>query len=85
MSDSAFEHFERLVRTETEVSGLKEDVKEIRDDLKAMRIEQAVALQEIRSTLDQAKGGWKAGLLFAGAASAIGSVIGWVVSHFKLL
>lgn len=85
MSDNATEHFERLVRTETEVSGLKEDVREIRDDLKAMRVEQALALQSIRSTLDQAKGGWKAGLIFAGMASAIGSVIGWVVSHFKLV
>lgn len=63
---------------------LKENLKEIKTDLQGLRVEQARELTAIRSTLDQAKGGWKAGLAFASFLSIVAGGIGWVVSHFRL-
>lgn len=50
---------------ETEMKTVKDDVHDIKTDVKA-----------IRETLAQAKGGWKTLLLVGGAAGAVGAVLG---------
>lgn len=71
--DTNLDHYERLVKVETKIEMIEPDLKEMRDDIKA-----------IRSTLDQAKGGWKTLMAVSGLASAIGGTVGWMISHFKL-
>ena len=41
-------------------------------------------LKAIRSTLDQAKGGWKMLVTVGGVAGAIGSVGTWALTHLML-
>jgi multidrug resistance efflux pump len=59
------EQLSRLAVTETHVAILKEDVSEIKDDVKA-----------IRRTLDEARGGWKTLVMIAGVAGTVGAFIG---------
>lgn len=68
------EEVERIIRVETKVEVLEQTVREMHNDLR-----------HIRSTLDQAKGGWRVMLIFAGVAASIGSIAGWLISHLKLI
>ena len=52
---------------------LETAVSEMRDDVKA-----------IRSTLDQAKGGWRTLLMICGAAGAVGASLVWLMQHIKI-
>ena len=55
-------------RLEACVSGLKSDMDEVKADVKAMR-----------STVDQAKGGWKVGIALATAGGALGAALTKIV------
>ena len=61
-------------RLEACVSGLKSDLDEVKTDVKAMR-----------STVDQAKGGWKVGVALATAGGALGAVLTKVTSMLLVL
>lgn len=55
-------------RLEACVSGLRSDMDEVKADVKA-----------VRSTVDQARGGWKLGVALAGGGGVIGATLTKVV------
>lgn len=58
----------RTAVLETKMESLKSDVSEIKTDVAA-----------IRDTLSQARGGWKTLVMVAGAAGAVGALLGKLV------
>lgn len=59
-----------------DVANLKDDMKEAKDDRKAMRAD----VLEIKETLAEARGYWKMGLMIAGFSGAIASFVTWLLS-----
>ena len=68
-----------IARLEMEVSYLKAGVA----DLRNTNAQQSAKLDAIISTMAEARGGWRTLLLIGGAASAIGSVVSWAITHWK--
>lgn len=64
---------ERIAKLEVEFQHLSKTVDEM-----------SLMLKEIKSTLSEAKGGWRTLMLLGGMVSAIGGFIGWVLSRFNL-
>lgn len=55
---------ERIARLEVQMADVREDIGEIKDDVKAMR-----------RTMDEARGGWKALAVVSGLSATVGGVI----------
>lgn len=72
---------QQLGALQADVSNLKEDMHEAKEDRKALRAD----VIEIKQILAEAKGYWKMGLLIAGFAGAIGSFVTWVLSWLPSL
>ena len=70
---------ERMATVETEVRHVRDDVAEIKADVKEMAQATDVRLKAIEETLAQAKGGWRA-LTAAGAVG--GAIVGAVGGAF---
>ncbi len=64
MSTTNGEILERVVKLETEYAHVKETLDEVHDDVK-----------EMRSVLDQAKGGWKAYVALGSIAAILGGLL----------
>lgn len=64
---------DRLARLEEQYRGLSEDLREVRDDLKA-----------ILATLAAARGGWRTLLLLGGVAGGLGALGAKLVALFGL-
>jgi hypothetical protein len=60
------------LQTERRIATVEQQVKDIRADVCEMKTD----IRVIRDTLAQAKGGWKTVLLVAGAAGAVGTLLG---------
>lgn len=43
-----------------------------------------IQLQEVRNTLAEAKGGWRALVLIGGASAAAATGVQWLLQHIKL-
>jgi hypothetical protein len=64
---------ERLARLEARMDGVYDDVKEMREDVRA-----------IRDTLTEARGGWKTLLLVGGAAGTFGALAAKILPFLPL-
>lgn len=62
-----------LGRFETRLDALEADMRELKGDVKA-----------IRTTIDEAKGGWRMLLAVGGAAGMVGSGVTWLFQHIRL-
>lgn len=63
---------ERLTKLETEQHYIRDDVKEMKKDIKA-----------IRETLSQARGGWKLLMMASGIAGSVGVLIGKMLMFMR--
>jgi hypothetical protein len=61
-------------RLEQQVANLSEQVATLQETLAA-----------INTTLNEAKGGWRALMMLGGAGAAAGSLITWALSHLRIL
>jgi len=61
-------------RLEQQVASLSQQVATLQETLAA-----------INTTLNEAKGGWRALMMLGGAGAAAGSLITWALSHIKVL
>lgn len=68
-----------IVRLETQVEHMSRAI----DNLTSMLNEQAKTLAAIQKTLSEARGGWKTLMIVGGAASTLGAVLSWIVSHVR--
>jgi hypothetical protein len=64
-----------------EFGRLEEEVKQLSKQMEAMQ----ATLLAINSTLNEAKGGWRALMLLGGAGAAVGSLATWALQHVRLL
>lgn len=68
-----------IARLEMEVSYLKAGVA----DLRTSNAEQNAKLDNILSTMAEARGSWRTLLLMGGAAGSIGGLLSWLITHMK--
>lgn len=66
-----------LVRLEIEVKHLTESVADLKKSNETVQKQ----LEEIRSLLSEAKGGWRVMMLVGGACVTLGGVFAWAVQH----
>ena len=74
---------EQLIR---EIATHGAEIKHIQDDLDAIAAEMKEvrkALTQINTTLSEARGGWKVLMMIGGAGGAVGSIVTWIVQHWK--
>ena len=74
---------ENLIR---EIATHGAEIKHIQDDLDAIAAEMKEvrkALTQINTTLSEARGGWKVLMMIGGAGGAVGSIVTWIVQHWK--
>lgn len=64
-----------------EFGRLEQEVKQLSKQMEAMQ----TTLQSISTTLNEAKGGWRALMLLGGAGAAAGSLVTWALQHVKVL
>lgn len=69
-----------LAVLENEVEHLTQAVAE----LKASNVAMQKQLEEIRSLLSEAKGGWRVMMLIGGAFMALGGFLGWAIQHVQV-
>lgn len=67
-----------IATMQVEIQHLTEAVTE----LKANSLKMAMQLQEIQTTLSEARGGWKTMMMVGGAAATLGGFISWVLQNF---
>lgn len=66
---------------DAQIDALQSQVDRLHEDLKEVLAE----LQEIRSTLDTAKGGWRTLMMVGGAGAAMGGAVVSIVQWFHSL
>lgn len=67
-----------IAKLQVQVEHLTEAVSELRKQNRDLSFK----VDQIRELLTQARGGWKAMLLFGGAMATLGSAASWLVAHF---
>lgn len=79
METNAIHH--DLGRHDAQIEGLQQQVRQLHTDMQAMN----VTLQQISTTLSEARGGWKTLMLVGGIAAAVGAgfsklatMVGWI-------
>lgn len=68
------EERDRLTRVEASAETLREDMTELKADVKS-----------ILATLNQAKGGWKTLMAVGTVGGALGSIATWAISHIPFV
>lgn len=64
---------------QAEVSGLRRDMDEMASAMRLM----ADQLQQMQTTLSEAKGGWRLLVGLGGAAAGLGAGVSWVLQHIR--
>ncbi len=70
-----------LGRHDAQIEALQEQVKQLHADMQAMN----VTLNQINTTLSEAKGGWKTLMLVGGIAAAVGATFSKLAAWFHQL
>ena len=68
-------------KLEAQVQRIIKDVDELKDEIKELK----ESIQAMRDLMEQSKGGWRVLVFLGGIAGTIGSVIGWFISHSKVV
>lgn len=66
-------------RLQVEVAHLTNSV----EDLKESNRLQTIKLDQVLLALSEARGGWRTLMLVGGAASTVGGLISWAITHWK--
>ena len=66
-----------LVEAKVDIAVLQNQFKTLQDEIVGMR----TTLEEVRSMLAEARGGWKVLMLVGGAAAAVGGLLPTLFSH----
>lgn len=69
-----------VARMESEISHLTDAVEELKKSNAAMRLQ----LEEIRTLLSEARGGWRVMMFVGGAFMTLGAVFAWVLQHVQV-
>ena len=80
MNESARALFDarELATHAAEIKHLQDDMNKLVTDMEEIKL----AIQQIQSTLAEAKGGWRTLVYAAGIGSAITSAVAWIVTHW---
>lgn len=80
-------HMDGIMIDPVEFGQLKAEVAAQRRDLDRLvaTIEHlAKSMDDVRDTLTEARGGWRAVAMISGVAATLGAAISWVVQHVKI-
>jgi hypothetical protein len=75
------EHGERIARTETRLEAIVDDIREIKEALKAHTASVDARLSKIETTLSERKGGWAVVLWLGGGGVALGTALGGAFTY----
>jgi hypothetical protein len=75
---------EALVQARLDIAMHKAEIAELRGDIAELKqafATQAQLLQQVLTTLSEARGGWRTLMLVGGAGTTLGGVIAWALEH----